>query len=198
MSADYKLPKFSFGQFSVAWNATYMTQAKVQSAPGEIGNSVLNFVGIMGSNGSSLESSCPSAAGVSGGLGAICYFPRIRAMGTLGWHLGSWDAQWSMQYISHFKVGSLDPSQGATAATGFNPNGPAGPYVLHFGGYVYDNLKVGYTFEPINTSIDVGVDNVTDKQPPLLYANNSQNANTDPNDFDTLGRYYWARVTVKF
>ncbi|MBN8736842.1 MAG: TonB-dependent receptor [Xanthomonadales bacterium] len=198
VSADYKLPQFSFGQFNVGLNATYMKQAKVQSAPGQVGNSVLNYVGVMGSTGSSLNSSCPSAAGVAGGLGAICFFPRIRAQGTLGWQLGPWDAHWTMQYISHFKVGSYDPSQGATAATGFNPKGPAGPYVLHYGAYVYNNFTVGYNIDPINTRIDVGVDNVMDKQPPLLYANNSQNANTDPNDFDTLGRYYWARVTVKF
>jgi hypothetical protein len=24
------------------------------------------------------------------------------------------------------------------------------------------------------------------------------NANTDPSDFDLMGRYYWGRVTVKF
>jgi outer membrane receptor protein involved in Fe transport len=198
MSADYKLPQFAFGQFNVGLNATYTKQAKVQSAPGVAGNSVLNYVGVMGSTGSALESSCPSAAGVAGGLGALCFFPRIRAQGTLGWQLGPWDAQWTMQYISHFKVGSLDPSQGATGALGFSPKGPAGPYVLHFGAYVYNNFTLGYTIEPINTRVDIGVDNVFDKQPPLLYANNSQNANTDPNDFDTLGRYYWARLTVKF
>jgi outer membrane receptor protein involved in Fe transport len=198
VSANYKLPQFWFGQFNIGLNATYMKQAKVQSAPGEVGNSVLNYVGVMGSNGSSLEASCPSAAGVAGGLGGICFFPRIRALGTLDWQLGPWNAQWTMQYISPFKVGSLDPSQGATGAIGFSPTGPAGPYVLHYGAYVYNNFIVGYNIEPINTRIDVGVDNVTDKQPPILYANNSLNANTDPNDFDTLGRYYWARVTVKF
>jgi len=192
-SANYKLPQFSFGQFNVGVNATYMNQAKIQSAPGQPGNSTLNYVGVMASTGSSLQASCPGGA-----PGAICYFPRLRANGTLGWQLGPWDAQWTMQYISHFDVGSADPRQGATAATGFTPSGPAGPYVLHYGAYVYNNATVGYNIEPINTRIDVGVDNVFDKQPPVIYANNSQNANTDPNDFDTLGRYYWARVTVKF
>jgi hypothetical protein len=42
------------------------------------------------------------------------------------------------------------------------------------------------------------VDNFTDKQPPFLYQNNVLNANTDPSTFDTIGRYYWARYTVKF
>ena len=52
--------------------------------------------------------------------------------------------------------------------------------------------------EAINTRVEVGVDNVFDKQPPDLYTNNSLNANTDPADFDVLGRYYWTRATVSF
>ena len=44
----------------------------------------------------------------------------------------------------------------------------------------------------------MGVNNVGDKQPPMLYANNTLNANTDPSNFDLMGRYYWGRVTVKF
>ncbi len=193
LSASYKLPQFSFGQFTIGLNATYMTEAKVQSAPGQAGNSVLNYVGMMGSTGSSLQASCPGGA-----PGAICFFPRVRAQGTLNWQLGPWDARWMMSYISPFEVGSHDPRQGATGAIGFNPSGPAGAYVMKFGGYVYNNVTLGYNIEPVNTRIDVGIDNVFDKQPPFLYANNSQNANTDPNDFDTLGRYYFARLTVNF
>ena len=190
---NYKLPQFSFGQFNVGLSGTYMNQAKVQSAPGEAGNSTLNYVGVMGSTGSSLQASCPGGA-----PGAICFFPRNRAQGILGWQLGPWDAQWTMQYISHFQVGSADARQGATGALGFSPSGPAGAYVLKYGNYVYNNLTVGYNIQPIDTRIDIGVDNVFDKQPPFLYANNSQNANTDPNDFDVIGRYYWGRITVKF
>jgi outer membrane receptor protein involved in Fe transport len=44
----------------------------------------------------------------------------------------------------------------------------------------------------------VGVDNMFDKQPPVLYANNTLNADTDPADFEVIGRYYFGRVTVKF
>ena len=45
---------------------------------------------------------------------------------------------------------------------------------------------------------ELGVDNVFDKQPPLLYLNNVLNANTDVCTYDLLGRYYHASVTVKF
>jgi outer membrane receptor protein involved in Fe transport len=97
-----------------------------------------------------------------------------------------------MQYIGRYKVGSADPSQGATWVAAI-PNTEH-----HYGASVYNNVTAGYNIEPINTRVEVGVDNVFDKQPQLLYANNSQNANIDPNDFDTLGRFYWARLTVKF
>ena len=192
LQANYRLPAFSFGQFNVGLAWTYYNEFKIQTAPGTAGNSVLNGVGMMGSTGSPLQASCPFAAG------AICYFPRNRAQGTVGWQLGPWDAQWTMNYMSGFQIGSLNLSQGQTAVGAFPPTGPAGPYILKYGDYVYNNVMVGYNLEPINTRFTLGVDNVFDKQPPLLYANNSQNANTDPNDFDTIGRFYWFRVTVNF
>lgn len=191
-SVNYKLPAFSFGQFNVGLQGTYMSQFKIQTAPGQNGNTALNGVGMMGSTGSPLQASCPFAAG------AICYFPRNRAQATFGWQLGAWDAQWTTNWMSNFQIGSLDLSQGQSAVAAFTPTGPAGPYILKYGDYVYNNVMVGYNLEPINTRFTLGVDNVFDKQPPMLYANNSQNANTDPNDFDTIGRFYWFRVTVNF
>ena len=59
-------------------------------------------------------------------------------------------------------------------------------------------MTVGYTIEPVSARVDVGVDNLGDKQPALIYNNNTLNGNVDPNTFDTIGRFYWARVTVKF
>jgi hypothetical protein len=44
----------------------------------------------------------------------------------------------------------------------------------------------------------VGLDTVFHQQPPILYANKPLNADTDPADFDVIGRYYFGRVTVKF
>lgn len=194
-SGNYKLPQFSFGQFDIGLQGTYMQQFKINTAPQfPQGTLVLNGVGNMGTFGSALGSSCPF-----NGAGGVCFFPRIRATGTLGWQLGPWDAQWTMRYYSKFKGGSADPSQYSTMGLG---NGQAlrtePAIVIHYGATVYNNLQVGYNIEPIHTRIDVGIDNMFDKQPPFLYANNSLNANTDPEDFDVVGRYYWGRVTVKF
>ncbi|MGH8121733.1 MAG: hypothetical protein ACREPT_03080, partial [Rudaea sp.] len=64
--------------------------------------------------------------------------------------------------------------------------------------YVYHNVSVGYNLEPLNTSVQVGIDNITDKTPPIFYQNNVINANVDVNTYDTVGRFFWAKLTVKF
>jgi len=43
----------------------------------------------------------------------------------------------------------------------------------------------------IHTRFSVGVDNLGDRMPPLYYR-------LDTSTYDTLGRYYHARVTVDF
>ncbi|HEV7122300.1 MAG TPA: TonB-dependent receptor [Rhodanobacter sp.] len=191
-SATYKLPQFSFGQFSIGVQGTYMNKYDIQTAPGLAANITYHAVGQMGGVGSGLASACPFAAG------AMCFFPRVRGQGLLNWQLGPWDASWRMQYIGKWELGSPDPGQGWSYSPGFGGGTPYAPVVIHEGATVYNNVTVGYNIEPINTRVEIGVDNVLDKQPPFIPANRSQNANTDPNDFDTIGRYYWGRVTVKF
>ena len=189
--ADYKLPQFSFGQFTVGASGTYMAEYNIQTAPGTPGNAVYHGAGHLGSTGSPLQASCVAP-------GALCLFPRLRGQGYLNWALGPWTASWRMRYIGKFTVGSLDPSQGTSFVSG-TPNAVTPErFEHHFGATVYNDLSASYNIEPINTQVSFGVDNVFNKQPPFLYANNSQNANTDPNDFDMMGRYYWGRVTVKF
>jgi outer membrane receptor protein involved in Fe transport len=128
---------------------------------------------------------CPDAAGV-------CLFPRWRGQGYVDWQLGDWNAQWRMRYIGSFQNGGPAGTLQDTA-----PNGVAGT-VFKYGATVYNDVTVGYDIQPLNTRVDIGVNNLFDKQPPVLYANNSLNADTDPSTFDLMGRYFFARVTVKF
>jgi outer membrane receptor protein involved in Fe transport len=57
---------------------------------------------------------------------------------------------------------------------------------------------VGYKLDSLNTKFQLGVDNAFDKQPPIIYQNNSLNGNTDERTFDTVGRYYWMTATLAF
>ena len=200
-SLAYKLPQFSFGQFTVGLNATYLKYYNLQTAPGTSGNTTYTDAGHFLPFGSAQEAACPGSG--------TCLFPRWRAQGFVDWQMGNWSAEWRMRYIGRFQMGSKSPSQdvlpdGVCYYQG-RPNPAGGKYQCNitgaehkYGATVYNDISFGYNIEPLNTRVDFGVDNAFDKQPPMLYANNTLNANTDPSDFDLMGRYFWARVTVKF
>ncbi len=108
---------------------------------------------------------------------------RWRGTVTLNWTLGNWSAQWQTRYIN-----SLTNLNADAAIAGVN---------LPMASVTYHSLKVGYAVPSIHTTFDVGVDNLSNKVPPLIYQN-GLNYNVDTSTYDTLGRYYWARATVKF
>ncbi len=191
---NYRLPEFSFGRFNVGLNATYLKQYDVSTAPSTDANTVYHYAGHFMGFGSSQAAAC------SGAGGGVCLFPRWRAQSSVNWQLGAFDASWRMRYVGRFRMGSPSPSQDTfPAGTCYY-----GDYcTIHglfydYGATVYHDLQFGYNLEAWNTRFDIGVNNLGDKQPPFLYANNTLNANTDPSDFDLMGRYYWGRVTVKF
>jgi outer membrane receptor protein involved in Fe transport len=131
-------------------------------------------------------------------------FARVRGLATLDWSMGPFMANWTTRYIGPITVGyanfALGPSgvggDGLSNSDPYNPN-PIGP-VLHSGAVTYHNASFGYNIEPINTFVQIGVDNIFNKQPPLLYQTNVTNANTDVFTYDVVGRFYRASVTVKF
>jgi outer membrane receptor protein involved in Fe transport len=68
---------------------------------------------------------------------------------------------------------------------------------LEIPSFLYFDLTVGYTF-PTKTRVQAGVQNLTDKQPPIMFQNNVLNANTDVSTYDVLGRRWFIGVTQKF
>ncbi|MEO5625948.1 MAG: TonB-dependent receptor [Dokdonella sp.] len=187
---NYRLPEFSFGRFNVSLNTTYLKNYDINTAPGRAGNATYHYAGHFMRFGSEQGAACAGE----------CLFPRWRAQSQVGWQLGSFDASWSMRYIGRFRMGSQSPSQDVfpVAQCGDGLYCTIHGLELKYGATTYNDIQFGYNIEPLNTRVDVGVNNVSDKQPPFLYANNTINANTDPADFDLMGRYYWGRVTVKF
>jgi iron complex outermembrane receptor protein len=107
---------------------------------------------------------------------------RWRATATLNWVMGNWSAQWQTRYINHLTDLNADAVTLANA-----PMASA----------TYHSIQVGYAVPSIHTTFDVGVDNLGNRIPPLIYQN-GLNYNVDTATYDTLGRYYWARATVKF
>jgi len=179
LAARYRVPETPFGNFAINFQTTYLDRFADDPAPGTTGDFTQEYAGHY-----------------STGASAIAYanFSRWKALATINWNLGPWSAAWTMRYIGKFKVGYANLNYNESACQSNLPPGCE----LNYGATVYHNVTAGYNIEPLNTRVDVGIDNLSDKQPALLYQNNVLNGNVDVNTFDTIGRFYWARVTVKF
>ena len=124
-------------------------------------------------------------------------YSRWRGLGNVTWALGELDVSWTSRYVHRFVVGSDKQNGYCADAAGPSPDGSWSCRIKR-GAYTYHNASVGYNFEPINTKFRFGVDNIFDKQPPLLYQNNTLNGNTDERTFDTVGRYFWITSSTTF
>ena len=178
-SFKYKIPHFdvfgqNYGDLTFSLDTTYLIRYDNDTAPGTAGDVVEHLAGLYSNN---------SAYG---------NFARWRGLGTLTWTDGPWDATWRTQYIGTVRIGSPDISQG------FSAEGGVPGAVLNFGPQIYHNVSIGYNLAAYHTRFDFGVNNLFDTQPPLMYQNNVLNSNTDVNTYDTIGRYFWGRITVTF
>lgn len=171
-AVNYKFPETDYGRFKASLNGTYMSRYDINPDTTDASSVVIHNAGIY--------------------TYAYGNFPRWRGLGTLGWTRDRWSASWRMRYVGKTQIGSSDAAQGLSAD--YDQAGVE----RKIGAAVYHNLQVGYDFARWHTKLELGVDNVTDKQPTLYYANNVTNANTDVATYDLLGRYYWMRATVKF
>jgi len=108
----------------------------------------------------------------------------------VGWAMADFDALLSARYLDSIVL--RNPS-----VTGVQDDFVT-PYPdLAIPSATYLDLVVGYTL-PTDTKIRVGVTNLTDEQPPILYQNNVTNGNTDVQNYDTIGRRWWISVSQKF
>lgn len=181
----YRLEDTAFGSFQFSLDTTYTAQYDVKTI-------------VLGQVVAQQYLAGTFLSSANGGLGN---YSRVRSLGSLGWSMGDWEAQWTSRYISGFSVGAIFPNTRtnvcADLGLAITAGGTPGCQ-FDRGSQTYHNLQVGYNVEAWNTKFQIGVDNVFDKQPPIIYQNNSLNGNTDERTFDTVGRYYWATATVKF
>lgn len=106
--------------------------------------------------------------------------PKWKVNTRLAWKYGDFSVSLRWQFISK----GTDPL--ATAANGAIPGVPD-----YNAFYLNGNWQVTDT-----VSVFAGIDNLTDKQPPI-YSNGFQ-YNTDPSTYDVIGRYMYLGARVKF
>ena len=178
VSFKYRLPETAYGNFRAALDLTYLQKYNTTRVEG-VGSTEFNGAG----------SYFGSASGGDGN------FARVRGIATLAWNMGNFDASWRMRYIGPTRFGEEVPTGNGDAGTIIAPTRELLGY--RTGAITYHNLQFGYNIEPIHTTLEVGVDNVFDKQAPQLWQYGF-NGNTDERTYDTMGRYYWMRAGVKF
>jgi len=177
-SLKYKIPHFdvfgqNYGDLTASLDTTYLIRYNNDTAPGQPGDVTFHMAGHYNNQYGN--------------------YSRWRGLGQLNWTNGPWNVNYTMRYIGAVAVGwPLGAPEGVSA----DPGVPG--TVLKIPAQIYHNLSIGYNLAQYHTRFDVGVNNLTDKQPPLMYQNNVLNANTDTNTYDTIGRYFWGRVTVTF
>jgi outer membrane receptor protein involved in Fe transport len=141
-----------------------------------------------------------SAFDCAGYFGSTCAAPTPKWRHVMS---ADWASPWAgldvtlrWRYIGATDVdrSSNDPQ---LAATYFGPTS-------HIGGYTYLDLSASM---PVTSGIDfrLGINNITDKAPPIIANGNYSdcptagcNDNTWVGTYDTLGRYLYAHVSVKF
>jgi outer membrane receptor protein involved in Fe transport len=176
-SIKYKIPHFdiagqNWGDLTASLDATYLTRYDNDTAPGQPGDVIVHMAGHYNNQYGN--------------------YTRWRGLGQLNWTNGPWNINYTVRYVGAATVGWADLREGSSADGGI-------PGVeLKADAQIYNNLAFGYNLAAYHTRLDVGVNNLLDKQPPLMYQNNVLNSNTDINTYEPIGRYFWGRVTVTF
>lgn len=111
-------------------------------------------------------------------------YARWRGLLGVGWAWRGFDGLLTARYVHSLELRQPD---------GALPDAPP----LDVPSFTYVDLTLGYTF-PSDTKVQLGVLNITDKQPPILYQNNVLNANTDVSTYDTIGRRWYVGFTQRF
>ncbi|HTP40008.1 MAG TPA: TonB-dependent receptor [Steroidobacteraceae bacterium] len=108
---------------------------------------------------------------------------KWRGLAMLGYTVGGLDVMLTEQFINKIILPDGSPGSDDT--------------VVKVPSIWYTNLSAGYAFGT-GTRIQAGLDNLTNRNPPILYQNNVLNANTDVSTYDTLGRRWFLSITQKF
>jgi iron complex outermembrane recepter protein len=174
---SYKLPKFSFGQFTLDSKSTYYTKNNTEQYPG---------VPVTYNNGFSS-------------------YWRVRSNFTIGWDYKSWGAQWTLRYYSPLKEPCYNEAYSAFPCS--LPNyylpGVGITPVTQIPSVTFNDVQV-YWNTPWNGTIALGANNIFNRVGPYFYGGFEvgSSINTDSqflyNPSYDYGRFVYVRYTQKF
>ncbi|HEY3657521.1 MAG TPA: TonB-dependent receptor [Steroidobacteraceae bacterium] len=117
-------------------------------------------------------------------------YAKFRGLGQVQWSMLGFEGLFSVQYINHMVI-KTPATQNEAIFGQPNPD-------LEIPSIIYFNMTLGYNVAATKTKVQLGMQNIGDKQPPIMYQNNVTNANTDVSTYDTLGRRWFVSFLQKF
>ncbi|GLQ95823.1 TonB-dependent receptor plug domain-containing protein [Dyella mobilis] len=174
---SYKLPKFSFGQFTLDSKSTYYTH-----------NNSEQYLG----------------APVSYNNGLSSYW-RLRSNFTIGWSFRDFGAQWTLRYYSPLKEPCYDAQSTAFPCTlpNYYMTGVGVVPVTQMPSVTFNDLQV-YWNAPWNGTIALGANNIFNRVGPYSYGGfvvasvNNTDYQYNYNPSYDYGRFVYLRYTQKF
>jgi iron complex outermembrane receptor protein len=117
--------------------------------------------------------------------------PRWKGIATVEYREGPWTAHYDMTYTSAMDEGPLPAAFGDPTFVG--------NYIPDM---FYHNISGSYSFSDWGVvkkgRITVGVDNVTDQDPPFLSGDSTCKCNSLAGPFDFVGRFYYVKLSSSF
>jgi iron complex outermembrane receptor protein len=174
-AARYALPT-PVGRFGFAFDATYLLHYEREIAGGLVVDGRGNF----------------DFGNLVGGTGGV--YPKWKAVGGVTWGLGGLGAGTSARYIGSFTECADADGLNFGGLCVQNPTGlsrEVSPYWL-WDAFVTYNFK-----NPVGqTGVSVGVRNLFDQQPPVVF--NAFTPTSDPTAYDFVGRFVYGTVSHRF
>ena len=121
--------------------------------------------------------------------------PDSRANGHLAYSWNDFQVYYRARYWGDAKDSNTPELQNENGGVFGNP---LAPNINEVGSYIYNDLSVNWANS--NYSVSVGVNNLGDKQPPLLTQTSqygSTGVNTAPEAYDTIGRQWYVTLTYR-
>jgi len=214
LTVGYKLPETPYGKFSFTWDTTYLAE-QMDDVDGD---------GRFGED-NQREPAIGQPLNYNEGGNLVGEYAqndnkwRIRSNLATRWEMGDWGATWNMRFYSRqdevcdpgfeeYGFGYLctetDRFIGIPTDTNGNGvwDGTAGGDTIesqkeslhHIGGTTYHDVSV-YWNAPWNAKIAVGINNVFDKNPPIVL---NAFANTFDPQYEVPGQFFYMRYSQKF
>lgn len=174
----YVLPKYSFGQFTLGMQSTYLSSFNLLPAQG-------------------------AAINYDAGLYSSW---RVRGSLTLGWTLGNFGANWTMRYYSPFEGGcaypppdSAHPGFACTLPDHYAPGSGVQP-LTQYPSATFNDLQVHWN-APWKATFSLGVNNIFNHVGPYIYGGGFNGGTDSYFDYSAsydIGRYVYMQYQQKF